>query len=150
MFIVTNETIPTTPMTIETLRSYCNEKPKYLIEDWIDSSNNFIHWNRKSCSVNQHNYSNTLNCFSHFSLFRTSQQLVIADIHGVYNNGIYILTDPCIHHESTRFFYWDQVWGKVELKDLYKTIHVIHYVQHFNYHILTIKNMILNLRVFTK
>ncbi|CAF0748197.1 unnamed protein product [Adineta ricciae] len=57
-------------------------------------------WNNNSGYVSLQNFSAALQAFSHWTYQYTNGRLMVVDLQGVQNEGVYHLTDPAVHCDS--------------------------------------------------
>ena len=92
----------------------------YNIEDILpDYGGNFQKWNGNCGFVNEDNYSEVLNTFSHRTYIITKGFLMIVDLQGVEQEKNYILTDPSIHCKAPK--YGNTNLGEFGFKHFFKT-----------------------------
>ncbi|KAL7722574.1 Elongation factor 2 kinase [Entamoeba marina] len=78
----------------------------YFVEPYLDGE--FVKFNDNTFYVNMNQFSASIQCFSHWTYFRTAKRLIVVDLQGIVNKkkNEYLLTDPAVHHESLSKFYF--------------------------------------------
>ena len=79
----------------------------FMLEEYLDG--NFAKWSNNLGYVNESDYSNTLDAFSHWSYIKTGGYLTVSDLQGLRKTsgaekeGKFILTDPAISCVERQF-----------------------------------------------